>query len=668
MDELKYKDGKFTVNGADVSEVSATTEINESVQELSANTSQFSVIDNPEYIEVKLDSDGKVIEGTRADGTIEHNSNHEFKQITLGDGTDITGITDLEKALKADGFNPGGTCDWTDYRSNDGNNPLCIPEPRCAKINIHSDFDLTQLSKFGKPGAQAGVNYDIPTQVEFWDMQGNYFKKWALISGQGSSSLSLPKKSIAFDFFDSEVGGNAFAIKFGDWIPQDSFHCKAFYTDFFKGVSICGYKLADQMYRTRSVYEDRPWKKALLAKYNYQNGVYNNTEFSDLDLQYDTGARCVPDGFPVIIYQNGKFYGIFAMALKKHRDNYHQKKDNAKHIHLDGAWFDRKNAEGETTHHSIWLGILDWTVFEVRNPKYLVYKEPVNGSYEYDADIKQAEIAGLNEGETANTWTSGDTFNMGDIVELDNRMYQSMTNENVGNDPSKASYGSKVKNVYDKADGNWIEITFTNEVKQSIINLSKRIPACKAASTLDEKRAIMDSYFDKDNLIDWCNHTNFIYNVDSTHNNTQWVTYDGVKWFACIYDLDIAFGIGGSTGISTTPPNKSNIVGSDSSFPGAQIWTCYSDDAKARYKECKEKGVFTYENIASIINSWVTRVGKANYALEYAKWTEAPCNRDGNLTYKLYPNTGGYYDNIYRLMSWLQVRSKNVDEFMGVNN
>ena len=48
MDELKYKDGKFTVNGIDVSNVSATTELSESVQEISANTQQFSVFDDPE--------------------------------------------------------------------------------------------------------------------------------------------------------------------------------------------------------------------------------------------------------------------------------------------------------------------------------------------------------------------------------------------------------------------------------------------------------------------------------------------------------------------------------------------------------------------------------------------------------------------------------------------
>ena len=46
MDELKYKDGKFTVNGIDVSNVSATTEAFEIAQTVSANTQQFSVFDD----------------------------------------------------------------------------------------------------------------------------------------------------------------------------------------------------------------------------------------------------------------------------------------------------------------------------------------------------------------------------------------------------------------------------------------------------------------------------------------------------------------------------------------------------------------------------------------------------------------------------------------------
>ena len=58
MDELKYKDGKFTVNG---NEISGLMPI------LSAQT--YDLSDNPEYFEVKLDSDGKIIEGVKKDGT-----------------------------------------------------------------------------------------------------------------------------------------------------------------------------------------------------------------------------------------------------------------------------------------------------------------------------------------------------------------------------------------------------------------------------------------------------------------------------------------------------------------------------------------------------------------------------------------------------------------------
>ena len=68
MDELKYKNGKFTVNGAEVSSA-------DDVAIISANTQQFSAVDNPEYIEVKLDCEDKIIEGTKIDGTKYINQN-----------------------------------------------------------------------------------------------------------------------------------------------------------------------------------------------------------------------------------------------------------------------------------------------------------------------------------------------------------------------------------------------------------------------------------------------------------------------------------------------------------------------------------------------------------------------------------------------------------------
>ena len=152
MDELKYKDGVFTVNGETPVSQSAITEISGAVgivsgnvASVSANTSQFETIENPEYIEVKVDNEGKIIEGITTDGIKHIYNNVELNNVkaesvsvntlTLSD----EGLTEFEQALKDHGFRPGGTGDWSEYITNDGKNPLCIPEPRCAKLNIISD-------------------------------------------------------------------------------------------------------------------------------------------------------------------------------------------------------------------------------------------------------------------------------------------------------------------------------------------------------------------------------------------------------------------------------------------------------------------------------------------------------------------------------------------------
>ena len=108
-------------------------------------------------------------------------------------------------------------------------------------------------------------------------------------------------------------------------------------------------------------------------------------------MQLNNEAKCHPDGFPCIIYLDGAFYGIYAFCLKKHRDNYHLTKDVPEHVHIDGV----------LTPEFLWNGNINWTQFEIRNPKNLYYKEVQNGTFEYDADVAQAEIA---SDEEVNAW------------------------------------------------------------------------------------------------------------------------------------------------------------------------------------------------------------------------------------------------------------------------
>lgn len=547
----------------------------------------LSVKDNPEYIAVNLDVNNKVIDSTDVDGVITHNTKHIFKngiEDTTGNLKKealqyaIDNSSDLAKALKDGSYSIIAT-DWSDYISNDGDNPLYLPEPRCAILNIISDVDLTKLSKVGLvPKSEEGKRYNVPVEVQYWDKLGNYFKKKAYISGQGRSSMGLLKKNIAIDFFDSNYNEAAFATRIGNWVAQDSYHLKAYYTDFLKGVAVVAYKFGDLINRTNKPIKDRPWKKALINPDNVQTIYSKNSAIDDMSLQIDTNALCHPDGFPVIVYQNGSFYGIFAWQLKKHRNNYHLNKKKDTNIHLDGTI--RKS--------NFFSGTIDWTQFEIRNPKNLYYKEPHEGTYEYNADIAQAEIAGDDE---VNAWIE------------------------VGQLPDGTKISSKIKGY----------LKNTAKVKNHIVALSNHQSDIDSASTDEEKKAIIEKYFDVDTFIDYLITNCILYDGDAYDNNWQWITYDGVKWYVCEYDKDQSFG-NRYHGMSVCPPAGVYLPTSVAII--GNIATLYKNKLVSRGKELIDANVINSTTLINLLKDWIIRIGYNNYDKEYNKWTEAPCNRD----------------------------------------
>ena len=546
----------------------------------------LSVKDNPEYVAINLDVDNKVIDSTDVDGVITHNTKHIFKN-GIEDTTGslkkealqyaIDNSSDLAKALKDGSYSIIAT-DWSDYISNDGDNPLYLPEPRCAILNIISDVDLTKLSKVGLvPKSEEGKRYNVPVEVQYWDKLGNYFKKKAYISGQGRSSMGLLKKNIAIDFFDSEYNGDAFATRIGNWVAQDSYHLKAYYTDFLKGAAVVAYKFGDLIDRTNEPIKDRPWKKALINPDNVQTVYSKNSAIDDMSLQIDTNALCHPDGFPVIVYQNGSFYGIFAWQLKKYRDNYHLNKKKDTNIHLEGI---RKS--------NFFGGTIDWTSFEIRNPKNLYYKEPHGGTYEYNADIAQAEIAGDDE---VNAWIEA------------------------GQLPDGTKISSKIKGYLQN----------TAKVKKHIVALSNHQSEIDSASTDEEKKVIIEKYFDVDTFIDYLITNCILYDGDAYNNNWQWITYDGVKWYVCEYDKDQSFG-NRYHGMSVCPPAGVYLPTSFAII--GNIATLYKDKLVSRGKELIDANVINSTTLINLLKDWIIRIGYNNYNKEYNKWTEAPCNRD----------------------------------------
>lgn len=597
----------------------------------------FSLQENPEYMAVETDADGKILSATNADGshyshnmkseTIDAkvdkeegksliNSNVADAHDTLEDpegrmeivtdadekvmswrdssgkkhehdmeitNLDVSNlnlkgnsVNNIQDALKANGFDVKTPIDWSESSF------IQIPEPRFAIINV-SNIDSMPTTKTQNKKAF----------LEFWDMQGNYFKKHAILNAQGNSSMSFIKKNVAIDLCDDEwIGDDTPKVRIGNWVSQDSFHMKAYYTDFFRGVGAVSYKLYDQIVRTRGNMYDRPWKKALLdmSKIGTTTKSLDNPYVGDYELLTDTGARCFPDGFPVAVYLNGEFYGIFSFQLKKHRDNYHMDKSTAEHVHLDGT----------INYNILWNGNIVWGTgdngFEVRNPKNLY----AIGGNKYDADIKQEEIAGEDE---VNAWIA------------------------VGQLPDGTAISSKIKK----------NLQMTAKVKKYIQDFANTINTIKAAAStygasskteedLKAFKAVFEKYYDVENLIDYIIVSDLIKNSDGFNKNWQWFTYDGIKWWVGLYDCDMSFG-GHFKGNQITNVS-SNHLNNSTSMPNGYIAKYYTTELNARYKYLADKGIVSADNIFSLLQDWCMRIGTDFFKEEYKKWADSPCIAD----------------------------------------
>lgn len=519
------------------------------IDEVFANSS--SSISNREFLQVVVDSVGKLVEYVDNEGRRVFKTSPRFDS---GIDWSTDNLNDLEAALKRNGFS-GGQGDWTDKDF------LNIQKPHFAIVNITGTDSLPTTK-----------TEDMSAEIEFWDMNGNFFKKKTVLNAQGNSSLQWVKKNIGFDLLNAD--GGKFSLKIGDWVEQDSFHLKAYYTDFFRGTGAVGYKIFDEIEKSRGLEKNATWKNALV-QYEKQSaysslGVDNEVPY---DLRIDTGAKCYPDGFPVALYLNGTFYGLFAWQLKKHRDNYHMDKDNVAHIHLDG----------ELSANGFFAGNIDWTKFEIRNPKDLYTMQ----GEKYDGD-NPTEIV---DSSNAENWIASGVLPNGTTID--------------------AKLAKKLRN--------------TAKVKEYIVGLPTKVAEVKSLRGELQKGALR-RYFDVDNLIDYQIFGDILDNLDGFSKNWQWTTWDGNKWFVNPYDLDMIFGAS-STGNYVRKP-RTSMLAQHNNLPVYYVQTLFADELKARYAFLRSNGVASVENFTKILNEWVKAIGKGFFNLEWEKWPFSPCNNN----------------------------------------
>lgn len=503
-------------------------------------------------LELLLDSEGKVISERREDGTKVEKVGLAAKKLSMPD----VGLSELARDFRNIGLISN---DWTDSPE------LHIPMPNFAVVNISGIETMPQTK-----------TTDAKAVLQFWDMNGNYFKKEVIANAQGNSSLAHPKKNIAIDICNNNGwdDDDTFSLQIGDWVAQDSFHLKAYYNDPFRGLGAVGYDLYDEMCRSRGVLNDYVWKRALFDLEDVTATSTGESSGEDAEGQFFTGAKCFPKGFPVIIYLNGSFYGIFAWQLKKHRDNYHMKKNKAKQIHLDGVITneDLFNANGDSSQ-------IVWTTnspegIEIRNPKTLYLMDGTK----YDAD---------NNG--------------GELIDATSPNYN----------PGKADH------------------VITAEVKAHILGLSRVKGIISTARTAYESspktdadlatfKSVFETYFDPDNLIDYLILSDVVNNYDGWAKNWQWLTYNGTKWYVMPYDLDGIFGNWWQLNDTIVPPLTAHTA---SGFWTSDLINYYGAALNARYAELRNAGIIDVTHIQRLCVSWLDRIGnKGMFDKEWEKW------------------------------------------------
>ena len=445
-----------------------------------------------------------------------------FRYIVRKHGYDVATVNDLTKSSK-----------------------IKLDEPSCAYVNI------TGISKMPTKKTD-----NLHAWLECYDGNGNYFKKRVVLNAQGNSSLGLAKNNIAIDFCEDEwLGEEETDITIGKWVKQSSFHLKANYTSYFRGESQIGYVIYDDIIADRR--QPFPWQRAGIE---------------------DANGRAVghPLGFPCYVYLNGQFYGVFAWQLKKHRKNLNLTKELAEHIHLDGR----------LDNGTLWNGGIDYTKFEIRNPKTLY-------------------CTNVTEEQGSTTYAAYDGDSPCELID------ESMPYFDANNEGHVLS--SRVKKYIQRLSN------FKSEIKALV----------DAKADSSSVRAKMESYFDIQGMTDYVVMSFVTSNGDGFEKNWQWITYDGTKWFVMPYDLDCILG---------------NMWQGTFLFPADVFWyyakydnvhktgpiyyfmRYYGQDVADRYKELRYADVISCSSIMNHFLSWYERVTDEGYNLEYTKWPNSPCN------------------------------------------
>lgn len=291
-----------------------------------------SLVNNPEYLRVITDSEGKMLAFREPNGKL----------------VEKTGIK--TPAIETDEIAV--------------NNIVRVGLPK----QTEKDYVYLERPKFGELRFYGILPTDVsdartPTTLDFLFKVDDEVKLSAkcTLAIQGHGTTNYAKKGYTFEPLN--VNGDAMEIKFGNMIATDSFHLKAYATDQTQTRDIGGYRIWERLIKSL----DTPYNKV------------NNTPFAfsldyNKNLDETQDAQFHPDGFPCVAYLNDSFLGLYTIRLKKTRQNYAMEKSQKSMIFLDASNYNY--TEGGVTYRTSNLSIpFDHRGWELKNPKLKNYED-----------------------------------------------------------------------------------------------------------------------------------------------------------------------------------------------------------------------------------------------------------------------------------------------------
>lgn len=188
-----------------------------------------------------------------------------------------------------------------------------------------------------KPSVDSNANKtEWPAELEYVS-RTERFKAYVKIKVQGTSSIQFPKRNYTIKLYSDKDRNKKLKKNFKNWGNQSKFCLKANYIDHTHARNIISARLWTEVVRSRADFNNLP---------------------QEMKKSPCMGAI---DGFPIKVYYNGMYEGIYTWNIPKDAWQWNMDEDNPNHVLMCAETNDNNTSAG---FKALWNGIdgEEWSV------------------------------------------------------------------------------------------------------------------------------------------------------------------------------------------------------------------------------------------------------------------------------------------------------------------